>query len=104
KNYERPGDAVQSVVFARPRLIGKVSGYNGRFMSIMLPRKNGEAAAKVERLPSLDNSLAVRITFEDVEDTLIWAYEHRLLMAGDVDARGRWVVVRRSRKSGRVRA
>ena len=104
KNYERPGDAMQSVVFARPRLIGKVSGYNGRFMSIMLPRKNGDAPAKVERLPSLDNSLAVRITFEDVEDTLIWAYEHRLLVAGDVDARGRWVVVRRSRKSGRVRA
>ena len=35
-----------------------------------------------------------------VEDTVIWAYEHHILEAGDVVARGNWCVVRRKR--GRV--
>ncbi|MCX5659386.1 MAG: hypothetical protein NTW19_06635 [Planctomycetota bacterium] len=98
----RPSEMVHGPVFERPRLLGKVSGYNGRFMSIMLPRLRGGAPAKVERLASVQNSLAVRITFEKVEDTLIWAYEHGMLEAGDVRARGQWCIVRRSRKSGRV--
>ncbi|MCC7193199.1 MAG: heparinase II/III family protein [Phycisphaeraceae bacterium] len=90
--------------FARPRLLAKVSSYAGRFMSLMIPRKKGAAAPKVERLDSLDNSLAMRVTFKNVEDTIIWAYEHHLLEAGDVVARGNWCVVRRSRKSGKVLA
>jgi hypothetical protein len=56
----------------------------------------------VRRLPSLDNSLAVRIAFADVEDTLIWAYEHNLLEAADVQGVGQWCVVRRQRRTGRV--
>lgn len=91
-------------VFARPRLVGKVSGYNGRFMSVMIPRRKGERPARVERLPSIDNSLAVKITFDKVEDTLIWAYEHNLLEAGGIKGRGQWCVVRRSRKTGKVLA
>ena len=89
-------------VFARPRLVAKVAGYNGRFMSLMIPRRKGEKPAQVTRLPSMDNSLAVRITFDKVEDTLIWAYEHNLLEADGVKQRGQWVVVRRSRSSGKV--
>jgi hypothetical protein len=89
-------------VFARPRLVGKVSGYNGRFLSLMIPRRKGAPLPKVERLPSIDNSLAVKITFPKVEDIFIWAYEHNLLEADDVKARGQWCVVRRSRKTGKV--
>lgn len=89
-------------VFERPRLDAKVKGYNGRFMSLMIPRHKGAARPAVERLPSLPASLAVRISFDTVEDTVIWAYEHQMLEAGDVSGRGRWCVVRRSRKTGRV--
>jgi hypothetical protein len=93
---------VHGIVFERPRLIAKVAGYNGRFLSLMLPRSAREKPAKVERLPSIDNSLAMRITFAEVEDTFVWAYEHNLLEAGDVKARGQWTIVRRSRHSRRI--
>lgn len=104
KRYARPADAVHYAVFVRPRLLAKVGGYNGRFMALMIPRRKGERPAKVERLPSLDNSLAVKISFGNVEDTLIWAYEHNLLEAGDVKGRGRWCLVRRARADGKPRA
>ena len=89
-------------VLERPRLVGKVAGYNGRFMSLMLPRRKDEQPAQVVRLDSLDNTLAVRITFAAVEDTLIWAYEHTLLEAGGIYARGQWCQVRRDRATGEV--
>jgi hypothetical protein len=89
-------------VFYRPRVLGKVAGYNGRFMAIMIPRKKGAAPAAVESLKTLDNSLAVRITVGAVEDTLIWSYEHGLLEAGDISARGQWCLVRRAPETGRV--
>jgi hypothetical protein len=102
--FPRPADMLHGPVFQRPRLIAKVSGWNGRFMSLMLPRAKGRKPAKVERLPSLVNSLAVRITFPNlgVQDTLIWAYEHHLLEAGDVRARGNWCVVRQATANGKV--
>ncbi|MBI2440257.1 MAG: hypothetical protein HYV35_02685 [Lentisphaerae bacterium] len=102
--FARPADMVHGPVFMRPRLLAKVGGYNGRFMALMIPRRKGDQPAQVERLASLDNSLAVRITFRDVEDTLIFAYEHNLLEAGDVKGRGQWCVVRRARRSRRVLA
>ncbi|MCX5659686.1 MAG: hypothetical protein NTW19_08190 [Planctomycetota bacterium] len=100
--YVRPAAMVEGIVFVRPRLIAKVAGYNGRFMAAMLPRRKGEKPATVERLVSLPSSLALRITWEKVEDTLVWAYEHNLLEAGDVRGVGQWCVVRRARPSGRV--
>ena len=98
----RPAEMVHGPVYSRPRLMAKVCGYNGRFMSILLPRRRGEPPARVERLQSLWNSLAVRITFGRVEDTLIWAYDHGMLEAADVRGRGQWCLVRRSRRTGRV--
>ena len=89
-------------VYARPRLIGKVAGYNGRFMSLMIPRLKGRRPPRVEALPAFDNVLAARITFEKFYDTVIWAYEHHLLEAGGERARGDWTVIRRSRATGRV--
>jgi hypothetical protein len=88
----------------RPRLLAKVAGYNGRFLSLMIPRRKDKPLPKVERLPSMDNSLAVKITFPRCEDTFIWAYEHNLLEADDVKARGQWCVVRRARQTGKVLA
>ena len=90
------------------RLVAKVGGYNGRFMTLMLPRAKGSVDAPtpgVERLPSLPNSLAVQIRFPKlgVVDTVIWAYEHQTLArGGDVSGRGNWVVVRRAAKTGGV--
>ena len=66
-------------VFERPCLDAKVKGYNGRFMSLMIPRLKGAARPKVKRLPSLLAPLAMRITFDKVEDTILWAYEHQML-------------------------
>lgn len=102
--YERPSDMLHYSAFVRPRLLAKVGGYNGRFMSVMLPRKKNATAPEVTRLPSLDNSLALRIRWEKTEDTLIYACEHNLLEAGGVKARGQWCVVRQARKTGRVLA
>jgi hypothetical protein len=101
-DYVRPGEMVNGIVFVRPRLVAKVAGYNGRFMSVMIPRRKGDDSAAVTRLESVPNSLAMRIAFPDVEDTLIFAYEHNLLEAADVKARGRWCVVRRDRRTRRV--
>ncbi|MCX5662965.1 MAG: hypothetical protein NTW19_25045 [Planctomycetota bacterium] len=100
------GDLVHGPVYVRPRLVAKVSGYNGRFMSLMIPRVAGQRPAEVQRLPSVDNSLAASIRFkaQNIEDTIIWAYDHALLEAGDVVARGQWVVVRRRITDGRVLA
>ncbi|MBI2437269.1 MAG: heparinase II/III family protein [Lentisphaerae bacterium] len=98
----RPSDMLHRSLFVRPRLLAKVGGYNGRFMALMLPRRNGAKPAKVERLPSVDNSLAVRIAFGEVEDILIFAYEHNLLEADGIIGRGQWCVVRRNQKSKRV--
>jgi len=100
KRFERPADMVHGPVYARPRLLAKVAGFNGRFMSLMIPCKKGEPAPRVRRLRSLPDSLAVRIVFPEVEDTLIFAYEHNLLEAGDVRGRGKWCVVRRDSESG----
>ena len=99
----RVGNLAYGPVFERPRLVAKVAGYNGRFLSVLLPRRRDEPPATVTRLASPENCLAVRLTFAQVEDTLIWAYEHHLLEAGDVVARGRWCVVRRERATGAVR-
>ncbi|MBI2442105.1 MAG: hypothetical protein HYV35_12135 [Lentisphaerae bacterium] len=100
--YKRPADMVGGVIFERPRLIAKVKGYNGRFMSVLIPRREEEKPAQVESLKTLDNSLAARITFREVEDIIIFAYEHNLLEAGQVRARGQWSVVRRRRRDGQI--
>lgn len=100
--FKRPSDMLHHSVFVRPRLKATVEGFNGRFMSVMLPRRKGESPSRFKRIPSQDNSIAARITFGDIEDTLIWAYEHPILEAGDIKARGRWCLVRRSLKTGRV--
>lgn len=89
-------------VYRRPRLVAKVAGYNGRFVSLMIPRKRGEKPAAVEQLPTPDNTLALRIVFPKVEDVLVWSFEHHLLDAADIQARGQWCLVRRSRATGKV--
>ncbi len=101
-DFVRPAAMLHGPVFVRPRLLAKIEGYNGRFMSLMLPRCKDEAPAAVERLPSLSASLAVRITFAEVEDIVIFAHEHNLLEAADIRGRGQWCVVRRDRKTGMV--
>ncbi|MCX5662639.1 MAG: hypothetical protein NTW19_23410 [Planctomycetota bacterium] len=88
--------------FQRPRLVAKVSSYAGRFMSLMIPRKKGAPLPKVTRLDSMDNTLAMTIEASGVQDTIIWAYEHHLLEANGVVARGEWCVVRRNAKTGKV--
>lgn len=100
--FPDPTSMLHGPVHVRPRLIGKVAGYNGRFLSLMIPRMKGRAPARVERLPSLQNSIAARITQGGIEDTIIWAYEHHLLEANGIRARGKWIVRRRSLKTGRV--
>jgi len=102
RRFKRPSDQVHYSAFVRPRLLAKIAGLNGRFMSVLLPRTKREKPAAVTRLKSLPGSLAVRISFEDVEDIVIFAHEHHLLEAADVRARGQWCVVRRRRADGAV--
>ena len=103
RDYARlVGNEEWGPIFRRPRLIAKVAGLNGRFISFMIPRRKGETPARVKTLASVPGTIAARITFDEVEDTMVWAYEHFLIEAGGVSGRGRWCVVRRSRKTGRV--
>ena len=104
ERYQRPSDMVHGPVYRRPRLLGKVSGYNGRFMSVLIPRQKGSPKLKVRQAKSLDSSFAMKVTHASVEDTIIFAYEHQLLEAEGIEARGQWCVVRRSLKTGRVLA
>jgi len=104
KHFARPLDMIHRSALWRPRLIAKVSGLRGRFMSVMVPRRKGGKLAKVTRLDCVPYSLAVRITFPRSEDTLIFAYEHNLLEADDIQGRGQWCLVRRSRRTGKVMA
>lgn len=97
-------EMVHGPVYERPRLVAKVSGYNGRFMSLMLPRRRGGRPAAVRRRESPHNSLAVALAFGDAKDTLVFAYEHNTLEANGVSARGRWVALRRALPSRRILA
>lgn len=102
KRGTRLSDQVHYSLFLRPRLTAQYAGLNGRALALMLPRAKGAAPARVERLESLPSSFAVRVTFAEVEDILVFAFEHGLLEAADVRARGQWCVVRRERAGGRV--
>lgn len=100
--FARPSDMVHGPVYERPRLLAKASGRVGRFMSIMLPRKKGESPAKVKQLPTIENSIGIKVTHENIEDTIIFAYEHQLLETDGIRGRGQWCVVRRQRESGKL--
>jgi hypothetical protein len=104
REFTHPSDMLHHAVWQRPRLLATVEGLNGRLMALMLPREMGTAPAVVERLPCVDNSMALRITFADTEDILIVATAHNLLEAGGVTGRGEWCVVRCDRQSGEVLA
>lgn len=105
RDYRRlVGNPAYGPSYARPRLVARVKGYNGRFLTLMVPRRKGEPVPVVERLEVVDNSLAAKLVFGEVEDTVIFAYDHCLLRANGVDARGQWCVVRRRRRDGRVTA
>jgi len=95
---------VHHAVYFRPRLIGKLRGYNGSLLSVMVPRPAGAPEPKVEAIPTLMGALAMRLTFAGIQDTIIWASGHGLLEADGVKGRGRWVVVRRGGRGGRVLA
>lgn len=55
ERYGDPANLIHGPVFTRPRLVMKVTGVNGRFMSLMLPRVKGEAEATVVQLEALKN-------------------------------------------------
>jgi hypothetical protein len=100
--YTRPSAMLRYSAFVRPRLIAKVHGYDGKFMSLMIPREKNAKKPQCKQLPSLPSSLAVQIRFEHFADTIIFAHEHDLLEAGDIKARGHWCFVRQDIKSGAV--
>jgi hypothetical protein len=96
------GNPILARMFQRPRLLAKIGGLNGRVMSFLLPRREGQTPAAVEALPTLPGAMAARIRFADIEDIVILAFHHGLLAAGDVRGRGTWCIVRRDRRTGEV--
>ena len=100
--YIRPAAMLRYSAFVRPRLIARIQGYDGKFMSIMIPREKNGPKPRCTQLASLPSSLAVQICFERFTDTIIFAHEHDLLEAGEVQARGHWCFVRRDIASGTV--
>lgn len=102
KEWGRPSNMVHGPAYVRPRLVTKVAGWNGRFMSLLLPRKSTSKPASVKRLRSLPASLAMEVVSGNVRDTIIFAHEHNLLEAGGIVGRGHWCVVRRDKRSGKI--
>ncbi len=96
----RPAEQVHYSAFQRPRLLAKFRGF-GFLMSIMLPREKDTVAARVTALEAPPGSIAARITFGDLEDTVIFAKGTGLLRAGDIDGCGDWCVIRRRLRDGR---
>ena len=102
--FVHPARLAHGPCFVRPRLLGKIAGYNGRIMSVMTPYEKGGPTPRVRKLESVPSSFAAQIDIGRYRDTVIFSFEHDLLEADDVIARGKWVVVRRDKKSGRVLA
>ncbi|MDP6356449.1 MAG: hypothetical protein QF473_15165 [Planctomycetota bacterium] len=101
RNY-RKSDFMARSLLRRPRLLAKLSGYNGKLMAVMVPRRKGRKPTVIERLPTLPNSFAMKVHFPKVTDTLIFAYEHGFLEADGIAGIGDFVLVRRDRKTGEV--
>jgi hypothetical protein len=53
-------------------------------------------------MESCPNSLAAKIVFPRVTDTLIYAYEHGFLESEDIVAEGDFLIVRRRRRDNKV--
>jgi len=94
--FRRPSDMVHGPVYQRPRLLGIVNGYNGRFLSVMLPYRKDDPVPVYSRLPSVPGTLAFEVRFAEFADTFVFAYENHILEAGAVVGRGRWCLVRQN--------
>lgn len=97
KGESRRRDPLSWSVLIRKRLIARLAGYNGKLMSVMVPRRKGRKPIVFERLETTLNSLAMKIRFPRVTDTLIYSYEHGFLEAEDIEGEGEFALVRRRR-------
>jgi len=97
KTFKRPSDMLRTSVFVRPRMLAKIAGYEGRFLTFLIPRRADEAPATIERVKSLPGTFIARVKFRGIEDTVAWAYEHSLLEGDGYKARGQWRVERRKK-------
>ncbi len=77
-----------------------IDGVAGRFLSVMLPYKKHMAAPQVKILPALPNSFAISIQNSDFTDTIIFAFEHKMLKLGEKILTGDWYFERRLSKEG----
>jgi hypothetical protein len=102
KTFGNLYNMVHGPVYFRPRILAKVSGVNGRFMTLMIPHNQSQKPA-ITRLKTIPNSFGVKIDFGDVEDIIIFAYEHNILEAEDIVARGNWCVIRRDKKHKKIK-
>jgi hypothetical protein len=102
KQKDAPWKQVHYAGYFRPRLVAKVSGPNGKFLTLMVPRAKGGEVPVFKRLANLDGGIAVSLRVGDLEDRIVCAYGHRLLIAEGIDLRGDWVVERRRVSTGEV--
>lgn len=100
--FSRPADMIHGPVYERPRLVLRFSGWNGRCLALLVPRKKGTPQARVTQLPAIPGTIAVQIRFKEVTDTIIVSFDHPLLQAGNVDERGLWCVVRQRNSNGKI--
>ncbi len=102
RQKDAPWKQLHHAVYFRPRVVAKVLGPNGKFLTLMVPRAKGAEAPVFKRLANLDGQIAVSLRVGDLEDTIIYAFGHRLLIAGEIDLRGEWVVERRRVSTGEM--
>lgn len=100
--FARPADMIHGPVYRRPRLVAVIEGLNGCGMGLLLPRARGESPAQVKRLSSVPGTIALRVTFDQVEDTLVFAFHHQILESDGVAEMGQWCHLRRRRSDGRL--
>lgn len=100
--FSRPAAMIHGPVYERPRLVVRFSGWNGRSLALLIPRRKGEPAPRLTQLDALPGTIAVTIAFATVTDTLILGFDHPMLRADGIDERGGWCVVRRRNSDGHI--
>jgi len=81
----------------RPRLVGRLSGYNGNLLSVLLPRRASEPPAATERITA-PGRFGLIVNHGEVVDTIVAAPHDRNVALGGIEGEATLAVVRRDSK------
>ena len=90
--FERTGEGVTSV--RRPRLLAIQKTLSGVILSVLSPRRTGEADRTMRQVP-VTNGLGVEVSGDGYRDTILVAPDHRLILTDSLKCFSEFAVIRR---------